>query len=160
MTNAKCIVFAMLLAFSASVTADEQPVLSLNGVGNSNAKSAVALYARGSRQPQAYNLYSIDFVPGSSAVAGVNFDVIFKGNEADIKISNCGDSVKSSHVARCEMVEPNRLRVLIFSAPVQELAASSLVTFEIAGSVRSAQIDQASVAVSNLNGDVISAEIL
>jgi len=143
-------------AISIAIAADDAPVLALSG-GAAGAEKA--------RNVRADGTYQIDFMPSSTPVAGVNFDVVIesafgKRGEGGVTITDCASSVSGSHVARCEMVAPNRLRVLVFSAPVKELPAATLVSFSIKGQAKEVRIDSASTAVSDFNGGMIQAEIL
>lgn len=143
-------------AISISIAADDAPVLALSGSAVGGEKA---------RLVRADSIYQIDFMPSSTPVAGVNFDVVIesafsKRGEGGVTITDCAGSVSGSHIARCEMVAPNRLRVLVFSAPVKELPAATLVSFSIKGQAKDVRIDSASAAVSDLNGGMIRAEIL
>ncbi len=160
MNLVKAIPLAAATLFAAGMAtvsiAEDAPVLALSG-GASESKGALSA--------QAANDFVVDFMPGQTDVAGVNFDVVFDFGDmnkrgGNVVISDCGGSVSGSHAARCEMVAPNRLRVLVFSAPVSELPASSLVSFNVRGNVRSVRIDTESAAVSDLSGGIIQAEVL
>lgn len=161
MNYRKALSLAAATAFAASAAsvsiAEDAPVLALSG-GSTDAKAASSF-------SRSANNYVVDFMPSAVPVAGVNFDVIVEFDDmnkrgGNVSISDCAGSVSGSHVARCEMVAPDRLRVLVFSAPVSELPAASLVSFSVNGQVKGIRIDSESTAVSDLNGGMIQAEIL
>jgi hypothetical protein len=141
-------------AATVSIAGDDAPVFALSsGDAGKGLRAAAA------------NTYMIDFVPGGKAVAGVNFDVIIEGefnkrSDGGVTITDCAGAVSGTHVSRCEMVSPNRLRVLVFSAPTSELPAATLVSFSVNGTVKEVRIDAQSTAVSDLNGGMIQAEVL
>lgn len=146
--------------FSVSAAASDAPTFSLSpasGKGDAG-KSISAL----GRDGGSNNQYVVDFVPGDEPVAGVNFDVVFQGaaKGLNVNFSGCGSFVTRSHSARCEMVAPDRMRVLVFSAPVQSLPATTLVEFQIEGKFKGVSIDTDSVAVSDFSGSKIAPEVL
>ena len=133
------------------------PVLALTSQGSVSAGSS-AQAALSASSERSGSEYSVDFLPGSNEVAGVNFDIAFKPG-SDVKITGCGESFKGTHIARCEMVNKGRIRVLIFSAPVEPMEAGEIFTFSV-GSGASARIDHESVAVSDMSGNMIDPEVL
>lgn len=154
----KALALAAATAIAASAAtvsiAQDAPVLALSGGGASEAKGL---------STSSSNSYVVDFMPSATPVAGVNFDVVFDFGDmnkrgGNVSITDCAGSASGTHVARCEMVAPNRMRVLVFSAPVSELPAVSLVSFTVNGQVKQVSID--STAVSDLNGGMIQAEVL
>lgn len=148
---------ATLVAGAATVSvAQDAPVLALSG-GADASKSL--------RAGPANNSYMVDFMPSATPASGVNFDIVIDGDfskrsDGGVTISDCAGGLGGSHVARCELVAPNRIRVLVFSAPVSELPAATLVSFSVNGAVKGVSIDADSTAVSDLNGGMIQAEVL
>lgn len=150
----------MAAAFTLSAFASDAPTFSLSQTsgGGNNSKSLAAV----SRGDSSAKAFLVDFVPGSKPVAGVNFDVVFEkaSQKLSVLTTDCGAFVTASHTARCEMVAPNRLRVLVFSAPVKSLPATTLVEFQVTGKFKGISIDTDSVAVSDFSGSKISPEVL
>ncbi len=91
----------------------------------------------------------------------MNFDVVLEGTGrgASVDVTAC-ESGASTHVARCEMVAPDRLRVLVFSAPAAPMVAAELVRFQVQGRVKGVQIEKSSIAVSDLSGQKLASEVL
>lgn len=161
------IVTLLLLAGLTSFANAESPTLAVQNIGSTGGASLnegkVSIVENGPiGSVRGAARYVIDFVPGDFEVAGVNFDILMEGDfdDDDVKISNCGATVKGSHVSRCEFVSDNRIRVLVFSAPVRSLPASNLITLEIPGIVEGVWIAKDSAKVSNLKGEIINSEIL
>lgn len=147
-----CLLGVVALVWTLSpvaAQASDAPVLSLSGSGGSAAVAS-----------RSGNQFLVDFVPGREDVAGVNFDVVFEdAQRLQVDIQGCGAGVRSSHVSRCEMVAPDRMRVLVFSAPVVALPTAELVSFSVQGRYSSVSIEESSVAVSDMVGTIIRAEI-
>lgn len=150
---------ATLLATSAFAQSGDisSPTLALTkAASGSSPISSDARLSKGDKR--GFSTYSVDFLPGSNEVAGVNFDIEFKGGST-AKIGSCGESFAGTHVARCEVVDEGRIRVLIFSAPVKAMGAGEIFSFSV-GSKVSVRIDPKSVAVSDLVGNMIDPEVL
>lgn len=156
------ILFAMFY-LSGGVSAQDAPTLSLSLANMSAQPGATARSPKAelnsASSPSFGNAFVVDFVPGSQGVAGINFDVVFDDVDA-LKIVSCGAGVGDTHIAQCKQVGPKRLRVLIFSAPVTKLNAVEALKFEISGADTHPKIDRESVAVSDLSGAVIQANVM
>lgn len=154
------------VCITGAVIAGEAPTLSLSatsmtGVAGSNNQSAKV----GFNDPSSYsasNQFVVDFVPGTKGVAGINFDVVVDtDSKADsVQVVACGAGIGKTHIVQCKQVAPNRIRVLIFSAPVEQLGTAEALKFEVKGGAFNARIDRESVAVSDMSGAVIQAEII
>lgn len=161
-----CLLSLLLACISGMVLAQQQPpVLSLSPLSSAGQPVAVRMepnieLSTDSSISVAHTRFIVEFVSGSEDVAGINFDVVVDADSDSLELISCAAGVGKSHIAQCQKVAPNRVRVLIFSAPVAKLQAVEALRFEIAEGALNPRIDEDSVAVSDLSGTVIRAEVI
>lgn len=163
---------AIILAMSQTLSAAGEPEFSLvqsphssNGSRNVGNMDRRVLLSENAVQRES-GRYAVLVKSNGTELAGVNFDVELPlGLSRDsISIDDCGGASAGTHIARCEFVDEDTIRVLIFSAPVTSLPASfEGISFEVSAGNGKGQepisIQRDSVAASGLDGKIVSSSV-
>ena len=143
------------------VTASDAPVLSLS-FNNSEEKAASYLSReRYSLRTATSSIVKIDFVEGSEAVVGLQFDLeIGDDFNRELVLDSCGGQLASGHQITCSITQKNNLRVIVASVTNLPISTGMLAEISLGGLNSQPQIIKESVQMGNSQAQAVTAEIL